>query len=330
MSGLVRFTLACAAAMSIAAAPMPRAARKVDVVDHLFGLDLPDPYRWMEGVNNAEFQTWLKAQGEYTRAQLDSAPALEPWQKRLSAASGATSINRLQREVAGRIFFLRLEGGHQGVLMVRDVNGKERALLDPNMMVGDQPASITEYSVSPDGKLVGVNVDRGGNEITRVQILDVETGTARADAFERVWGEFPVSWLADSSGMVYNQLAPLGEAPPSDPLQNSRSRFHKLGQPVADDPIILGRGINSRVPFVPEEFSLVQAGANSNWALMVIGTARAEARACYAPKGRSFHGASAMAMPRDLRTHCARCGPVRQHALSAVYEGHAQRTGPGA
>ena len=288
MIGLVRFTLACAAAMSIAATPMPPTARRVDVVDHLFGLDLPDPYRWMEGANNAEFQAWLKAQGEHTRAQLDSAPALEHWQKRLSAASGATSINRLQREVAGRIFFLRVEGGRQGVLMVRDLSGKERALLDPNMMTGEQPASITEYSASPDGKLIGVNVDRGGNEITEVQILDVATGVARADAFERVWGEFPVSWLADSSGVVYNQLAPPGEAPPNDPLQNSRSRFHTLGQPVADDPIILGRSINSRVPFQPEEFSLVQAGTNSDWALMLIGTARAEARVCYARKTEAF------------------------------------------
>lgn len=70
--------------------------------------------------------------------------------------------------------------------MVRDPDGKERVLFDPNVLGGDQPASVTQYSVAPNGKLIAVNVDRGGNEITTVQILDVETGVAWADAFERV------------------------------------------------------------------------------------------------------------------------------------------------
>jgi prolyl oligopeptidase len=33
----------------------PAPARKVDTVDHEFGLTLPDPYRWMEGDKNPEF-----------------------------------------------------------------------------------------------------------------------------------------------------------------------------------------------------------------------------------------------------------------------------------
>ncbi|HEY7377822.1 MAG TPA: prolyl oligopeptidase family serine peptidase [Steroidobacteraceae bacterium] len=272
----------------LAALPMPPAARKVGVVDRQFGLELPDPYRWMEGANNPEFQSWLKAQGEFTRAQLDSAPGLGEWQKRLTTASGATSLNRLQRRVGGHVFFLRLQGGRQGVLMVRDADGKERVLVDPNSMGGDQPASVTEYSVSPDAKLVAVNLDRGGNEITTVQILDVATGAARADAFERVWGEFPVSWFPDSSAVVYDQLAPPGEAPANDPLQNSRSRFHKLGQPVGDDPVFLAKDVNPRVPLEPQEFSIVDASANSDWAIALISTARAELRACYARRSEAF------------------------------------------
>lgn len=114
MNRFVRLILAACIAMSfIAATPMPPTARRVDAVDHQFGLDLPDPYRWMEGANNSEFQSWLKAQGEFTRAQLDRAPALSDRQKRLTAASGATRLNRLQRQAAGRIFFLRLEGARQ-------------------------------------------------------------------------------------------------------------------------------------------------------------------------------------------------------------------------
>ncbi|MFS6755246.1 hypothetical protein, partial [Staphylococcus aureus] len=47
----------------------PPPARTVDVVEQLFGHTVHDPYRWMEGDHNAEFQHWLVAQGQYTRGK---------------------------------------------------------------------------------------------------------------------------------------------------------------------------------------------------------------------------------------------------------------------
>jgi prolyl oligopeptidase len=156
------------------AAQGPPPTRTVSDVDHLFGLTLPDPYRWMEGANNPEFQAWLKAQGEYGRAQLDALPTLAMWRARLKAVSGGSTINRLQRRVGGRLFFLRAVGGRPSVLMVRDAQGIEHVLLDPNTSGStSSTATITEYSPSPDGNLVAVNVDRGGNEVTQVSVLVV-------------------------------------------------------------------------------------------------------------------------------------------------------------
>ena len=34
---------------------VPPKARKVDVVDHDFGLSMPDPYRWMEGEDTVSY-----------------------------------------------------------------------------------------------------------------------------------------------------------------------------------------------------------------------------------------------------------------------------------
>ena len=65
----------------------PTAARTVDVVDHVFGNTLHDPYRWMEGEHNVEFQQWLTAQGAYTRSKLDALPTLKTWQQNLQKKS---------------------------------------------------------------------------------------------------------------------------------------------------------------------------------------------------------------------------------------------------
>src|SRR5580698_242772 len=90
---------ACAWAAGTALAP----ARKVDTVDHEFGLTLPDPYRWMEGDKNPEFAAWLKEQGEFGRGQLDRLPRLGFWRERLGAAAGAGVTNRHQVPMGGRL-----------------------------------------------------------------------------------------------------------------------------------------------------------------------------------------------------------------------------------
>ncbi len=271
------------------AAEVPPPTRTVSDVDHSFGLVLPDPYRWMEGAENPEFQAWLKAQSEYTRAQLDALPSLKAWRAKLKAVSGEETINRLQRRVAGRLFFLRVEGGRPGVLMVRDAQGAERILLDPNPS-GPQSstATITEYSPSPDGMLVAVNVDRGGTEITQVSVLDVQTGTAQPEVLETIWGEFPVAWLPDGSGYTYTQMAPKNEIAAGDPLTNMRVRAHRLGQMVKDDPIILRAGSNAHVPLAPNEFPFVDTSADSDYALVIADGARPEQRICVAPKSAAL------------------------------------------
>jgi prolyl oligopeptidase len=264
-------------------------ARTVSDVDHLFGLALPDPYRWMEGAKNPEFQAWLKVQGEFTRAQLDALPALAGWRAKLRAVSGAATINRLQRRVAGRMFFLRISGGRSGVLMVRDAQGTERVLLDPNPPAPQSSsATITEYSPSPDGSLVAVNVDHGGNEVTEVSVLDVRTGAALHDVLETIWGEFPVSWLSDGSGYTYTQMAPKDEIAGNDPLTNMRVRVHRLGHPVKDDPVLLRAGSNTAVPLLAHEFPFIKASADSDYALAIAGGARPEGRICFTPKSTAL------------------------------------------
>jgi len=166
--------LACALLVSLPAlAADPPVARKVDVVDHVFGVAIPDPYRWMEGENNSEFDAWLKAQGAASRARLDALPTLDAWRTKLAAAAGATTKQSGHTLVGGRMFFLRAPAGKEAMLMTREADGSERVLFNPIAVQGG--ASIGGYSVSPDGGKVAVNVGYGGNEIGEIALFDVAT-----------------------------------------------------------------------------------------------------------------------------------------------------------
>jgi len=175
---------ACAAVRALAVEPLTApAARTVDAADQAFGLRLPDPYRWMEGEHNAEFDAWLKAQGVLGRARLDATPRIGFWQERLAQVARSGVINRLQQPMGGRLFFVRLREGREGVLMVRETDGRERVLLDPATRASAQlTVGLTNYSPSPDGTRIAVNVQRGGGEITRVELLEVADGIPTGEA----------------------------------------------------------------------------------------------------------------------------------------------------
>ena len=46
------------------------ATRAEAVVDTLLGVQVPDPYRWLEDEKSPEVQAWMKAQDAFTREYL--------------------------------------------------------------------------------------------------------------------------------------------------------------------------------------------------------------------------------------------------------------------
>ena len=281
------------ATQSIAAqTDQPPTARTVDVVDHVFGNTLHDPYRWMEGEHNVEFQQWLTAQGAYTRSKLDALPTLKSWQQDLQKVSTSTVIHRRQRYVNGKMFFIRQTADGNGTLMVRETDGSERVLLDPATLK-DQGAnpSITMYMPSPDGSKVAVDIDHSGSEVTRMQVLDVKSGKFTGDAVEPVWGEFGAEWLPDGKGFAYTQMAPPEQRTHGDPIQDMRLRMHWLGTSPAQDPYLLragtGEGSNASFAIPSSNFPDIQFPSDSRWALASQSSARPEQRYCVAPQSEA-------------------------------------------
>ncbi len=255
-------------------------ARTVDVADHDFGLTLPDPYRWMEGENNTEFDTWLKAQGAASRAKLDALPTLEAWRERLGKAASAGTSHFDHAQAGDRLFFLRESDGKEGVLMLREADGKERTLFDPNVAPGG--ASISGFSVSPDGGKVAVNVGYGGNEIGEIALFDVVTGRRLADTPKPVWSEFKASWLPDGSGFFYTRMQDVkpGDA---DPVQGMGAYLHRLGQVQSADALVARAGADDMLKIAARDFPYVETAPGSDWVILGIGGARTSARYCYAP-----------------------------------------------
>ncbi|MBP6796857.1 MAG: S9 family peptidase [Luteimonas sp.] len=287
MTKPVAATLAVALAIVLsvsvpsALAQTPPVARTVDVVDHVFGQDVPDPYRWMEGNDNPEFRAWLEAQGAHARHRIDDLPSAPAWRQRLQAASAGSTINRAHQRAGDRLFFLRMGGKATGTLLVRDADGTERILLDPASL--GKGASITEFAASPDGRLVAVNVDAGGSEVTRIRVLDATDGRLLPDEVGPVWGQMPAYWLPDGSGFSYTQMAPEAEWLNGDPLTHQRLRHHRLGTDGGADIELLRAGDNDDgLQLSAQAFPVIVYPDRSPHRLLFAAGAHPEVRVCVA------------------------------------------------
>jgi len=254
-------------------------ARTADVVDHAFGIEVHDPYRWME-TGGDELATWLRGQGAFTAAVLATLPNRAALGARIhDLASGVTAVFDV-RIAAGRTFYKQLGAGEQlAKLYVRDTAG-DRVLVDPEQLSASDPskghAALEAYSVAPDGGHVAYVISRGGGEVGVLHVLDVATGAELSDAIERIWGEGAAAWLPDGKRFFYTQLAvPTAGV---DPMLGMVARLHRLGDPVDRDVTILGRDAGTSLPLAPEEWPGLWASSDGNWAVAQIGGAHNEVR----------------------------------------------------
>ena len=72
---------------SQSARPTPPPTRRDDVRESLHGVEIVDPYRWLEDGKSPETRAWIDAQNAYTHALLDARPEREAIRQRLTALS---------------------------------------------------------------------------------------------------------------------------------------------------------------------------------------------------------------------------------------------------
>src|SRR5262249_17784618 len=90
----------------------PPAAATQPVTGTLFGQQVTDNYRYMEQMD-ADTTAWMKSQGAYTRAVMDSVAPLADLQKRVAAFTGSFGLTQSYSSYGGREFYEERAPGAQ-------------------------------------------------------------------------------------------------------------------------------------------------------------------------------------------------------------------------
>ena len=223
------------------------------------GVEVRDPYRWLEDGDAEEVRRWSEAQGRHTRAALDAIPFTAAIRERLRVlfSIGLVSAPAIRGD---RYFHQRRTGDQeQPVLYLRQgLEGEDRVLLDPARFAEDRTSALDWYYPSDDGRRLAYGVSEGGSEKSVLRILDVDTGRDLADVipFTRACS---LEWRPDGSGFFYTRYPEPGSVPPGEENYRRRVYEHVLGRDWREDPLVFG------ADRPPEDWANVHLSPGGRW-----------------------------------------------------------------
>jgi prolyl oligopeptidase len=214
---------------------------KVDpVVETLHGVEVKDPYRWLEdGAASAE---WTERQNALTRKILDEVSGREAIRKRLDELLLIGTIT--QPTVAkGRYFYQRREGtqNHSILYWRQGLKGEEKPLLDPNALSEDGTVALDWWYVSPKGTYLVYGLSRSGDERSVLHVREVSTGRDLPDRIDHTRA-CSLAWLPDERTFYYTRYPAPGSVPKGEETYHRHIFRHALGEDPAKDPKIFGEG----------------------------------------------------------------------------------------
>ena len=250
--------------------PPPPETRVEVVTDTIHGVEIPDPYRWLEDQDSPETRAWIDAQNEYA-GQIVSDTELESrLAARLTELMEVASVSAPREAGEHELFTLRRPGEPQARIYRRpkpegeatgerpDPDGDYELLLDAMELGFDDYASLDIVDISPDGSLLLYRIRDGGLDEISVRLFDLETLEERPDRLpEALYGTIAF----DGKGEGFYYIHRSREDGP-------RIRHHQIGTEMSEDREIFGEGYGPETFLRLEEIEdgrLLLLGVQYGW-----------------------------------------------------------------
>jgi prolyl oligopeptidase len=153
------------------------------VTETLHGVEITDPYRWLEDQSSPRTRVWIEEQTAYTRAYLDAIPGREQIRERVKELFAVKGFISEPWNVGDRYFFLqRQQNKEQPVIVMRNgLFGEETVLVDPALRGNGASTSVSIAAISEDGRRLAYSVRQGGTDHSALEIFDLKRNVVLPD-----------------------------------------------------------------------------------------------------------------------------------------------------
>ncbi|HZW78194.1 MAG TPA: prolyl oligopeptidase family serine peptidase [Flavobacteriaceae bacterium] len=215
--------------------------KKVDTIDTYFGVEVADPYRWLEDDRSAETEEWVKAQNKVTFDYLKKIPFRDKLKNKLSDIWNYEKVGAPFVE-GDYTYFYKNNGLQNQYVLYRYKNGEDPAtatvFLDPNTFKEDGTISLDGTEFSKDGKLLVYSISEGGSDWRKVLVKDTESLEIIGDTLKDV--KFSGLAWRGKEGFYYSSYDKPEGSELSAKTDQHKVYFHKLGTPQSEDEVVFG------------------------------------------------------------------------------------------
>ena len=215
---------------------------KSDHVDTYHGIEVPDPYRWLEDDTSKATGAWVKAQNEVTYGYLDKIEWRDDLKKRLETLINYERISAPFREGQYEYFYKNTGLQNHSVLYRKPRDNKDakpEIYLDPNSFSNDGTIGLSGISFTKDGSLSAHQITEGGSDWRKVIIMDAIKKEILEDTLINV--KFSgLSWYGNEGFYYSSYDNPKDGSQLSGKTQHHKLYYHKLGTPQSSDVLVYG------------------------------------------------------------------------------------------
>jgi len=216
------------------------------VRDNYHGVEVVDPYRWLEVSSSREVRLWVAAQDRLARKVLSASPFRSSLRREFLSLvrrdripdRGLFAPRAGAAGVGSRFFWLRRPpGSPQAALHYLDsASNRPRRVLSPNETDPTGTTSVLEVCPAWDGSKVAYGLSVHGTDMTTLRVWDI--GLARrSDPIPHV-RYTNMAWRHDGAGFFYsNWPAPR----PAGRMGRAQVFFHRLRSRASSDLPIFGK-----------------------------------------------------------------------------------------
>ncbi len=232
----------------------PPETRREDLRETIHGVEVADPYRWLEDGRSAETRAWIVAQQEYAAPFLNL-PERERIRRRIAELLKIDAVG-FPIERHGWYFFSRRRAEQQRSAICRrhGPDGEDEVLIDANSMSADHMVGVHIAGLSRDGSVMLYGVRHGGEDECSIRAMEIASRRDLPEVLPRARYD-AASWKHDNSGFYYAIRID----------QGPRIRFHRLGSEVAEDREIFGAGLG------PEKWAAMRVSDDGRYLLIYVG-----------------------------------------------------------
>lgn len=251
---------------------------KITHSDFYHGVEISDPYRWLEDDMSDETVKWVKAQNKVTSKFLAKIGFRKKLERRIKKLNDYEKVGAPFKEGDYEYFYKNTGLQNHSVVYRTRIGSSQKpeVFIDPNTFSKDGTVALRGLSFTKDGSLLAYMITEGGSDWRKIIIMNTDTKEIIGDTLKNV--KFSgLSWK-NNDGFFYSSYDNPSEENKSElsaKTQYHKLYYHKLNTSQSKDRLVYGgdrepnRYVSGGVT-QDQRYLIIYAGQNTSGSQLYI------------------------------------------------------------